>query len=330
MHPLNESTSAANMVIPSKEIASAAPITSPRIVCWNTTGHAFRDPCHIHSSVCQIDNLMPSSKTFVRKYTSTRAFQIPIKLGTVKAHALINTIAQCSILSSGLVKYAFDKQSLQLWICGKIKVADGAVVNAHGPVVVTMESAFREHMIKWVILDDDGNNQCIIGTNFLSHPDIHAILNFKENYIKIQDMKLPLKVIALVRSQMELFLNAPNDNILQEIPEEERVSFSGNKSYTFSQPEEIEAEQPSPQLHPSVAGDAQYIAMEEHYNAFEGIKKALTSSPFLRYPVYDGKAQFVTQIEASMTAIGAILYQESGNDQWVIAYNSCILTNAET
>uniref|UniRef100_A0A915KBB4 Uncharacterized protein n=1 Tax=Romanomermis culicivorax TaxID=13658 RepID=A0A915KBB4_ROMCU len=35
--------------------------------------------------------------------------------------------------------------------------------------------------------------------------------------------------------------------------------------------------------------------MDEHPAAFEGIKKALTSSPFLRYPVYDGKAQFVIQ-----------------------------------
>uniref|UniRef100_A0A915ILW1 Uncharacterized protein n=1 Tax=Romanomermis culicivorax TaxID=13658 RepID=A0A915ILW1_ROMCU len=56
-----------------------------------------------------------------------------------------------------------------------------------------MESAFGEHMIKCVILDDDNNDQCIIGTNFLAHPDIHAILNFKDNYTQIQDMKLPLK-----------------------------------------------------------------------------------------------------------------------------------------
>uniref|UniRef100_A0A915JUN0 Uncharacterized protein n=1 Tax=Romanomermis culicivorax TaxID=13658 RepID=A0A915JUN0_ROMCU len=77
---INQSTSAANMVIPSKEIASAAPIVSPWIVCWNATSRAFQDPCHIRSFVCQIDNLTPSSKTFVRKYASMRAFQIPIKL----------------------------------------------------------------------------------------------------------------------------------------------------------------------------------------------------------------------------------------------------------
>uniref|UniRef100_A0A915ICM8 Reverse transcriptase/retrotransposon-derived protein RNase H-like domain-containing protein n=1 Tax=Romanomermis culicivorax TaxID=13658 RepID=A0A915ICM8_ROMCU len=46
--------------------------------------------------------------------------------------------------------------------------------------------------------------------------------------------------------------------------------------------------------------------------------------------LYDGKAQFVIQTDASTTAIGAILYQENRNDQWVIAYNSCVLTDAET
>uniref|UniRef100_A0A915JJJ2 Reverse transcriptase RNase H-like domain-containing protein n=1 Tax=Romanomermis culicivorax TaxID=13658 RepID=A0A915JJJ2_ROMCU len=85
-----------------------------------------------------------------------------------------------------------------------------------------MESTFGECMIKCVILDDDRNDQCIMGTDFLTHPDIHAILNFKENYIEIQDVKLLLKVIASVHPQRELFLDAQNDNALKEIPEEER------------------------------------------------------------------------------------------------------------
>uniref|UniRef100_A0A915JCN2 Reverse transcriptase/retrotransposon-derived protein RNase H-like domain-containing protein n=1 Tax=Romanomermis culicivorax TaxID=13658 RepID=A0A915JCN2_ROMCU len=70
--------------------------------------------------------------------------------------------------------------------------------------------------------------------------------------------------------------------------------------------------------------------MDEHHATFEDIKTALTSSPILGYPVYDGKAQFVNQTDASTTAIGVILYQENRNDQWVITYNSCILTDAET
>uniref|UniRef100_A0A915IDQ1 Reverse transcriptase RNase H-like domain-containing protein n=1 Tax=Romanomermis culicivorax TaxID=13658 RepID=A0A915IDQ1_ROMCU len=70
--------------------------------------------------------------------------------------------------------------------------------------------------------------------------------------------------------------------------------------------------------------------MEEHHAAFEGIKKALTTSPFLRYLLYDSKAQFVIQNDASTTTMGAILYQENSKDQWVITYNGRILTNTET
>uniref|UniRef100_A0A915HRW5 Uncharacterized protein n=1 Tax=Romanomermis culicivorax TaxID=13658 RepID=A0A915HRW5_ROMCU len=92
--------------------------------------------------------ITPVAHKIIFMKPSTQAFQIPIKLGAVKAHALIDTSAQCSVLSSGLVKCPFDKQSLQLLICGKIKVADGAVVNTHGPVVVKMKSTFGEHMIK--------------------------------------------------------------------------------------------------------------------------------------------------------------------------------------
>uniref|UniRef100_A0A915IZI4 Reverse transcriptase RNase H-like domain-containing protein n=1 Tax=Romanomermis culicivorax TaxID=13658 RepID=A0A915IZI4_ROMCU len=109
---INQSTSAANVVIPSKEIASAAPIVSTGIVCWNTTGRAFQDPCHIRLSVCQIDNLTPSAKTFIRKYASTRAFQIPIKLGAVKAHALIDTGAQCSENRNDQWVIAYDSRVL--------------------------------------------------------------------------------------------------------------------------------------------------------------------------------------------------------------------------
>uniref|UniRef100_A0A915IDP8 Uncharacterized protein n=1 Tax=Romanomermis culicivorax TaxID=13658 RepID=A0A915IDP8_ROMCU len=66
------------------------------------------------------------------------------------------------------------------------------------------------------------------------------------------DVKLPLKVIASVSSQTELFLNAVNNNVLEEIPEEERVTFYDGNSDIFSQPEEIEAEQPTRQAQPSL------------------------------------------------------------------------------
>uniref|UniRef100_A0A915K1S1 RNA-directed DNA polymerase n=1 Tax=Romanomermis culicivorax TaxID=13658 RepID=A0A915K1S1_ROMCU len=170
-------TSTTNMVIPSKEIASATPIVSPGIVHWNGTTHTSNDLCHIRSSVCQIDNLMPSTKMFARKYVSTRTFQIPIKTPTLSL---------------------------------------------------------------------------ILAPNVLYCP----------------------------------------------------MAF---------QTEEIEAEQLVQQAQPS-----------PHQPPSQQLEKALTSSSFLPYPVYDGKAQFVIQTNASTTAIGAILYEENGEDQWVKGKdNSC-------
>uniref|UniRef100_A0A915KVV5 Uncharacterized protein n=1 Tax=Romanomermis culicivorax TaxID=13658 RepID=A0A915KVV5_ROMCU len=57
--------STANMVIPSKEIASTTLIISLGIVGWAATTQAVNNPCHIGSSVCQMENLMPSTKMFV-------------------------------------------------------------------------------------------------------------------------------------------------------------------------------------------------------------------------------------------------------------------------
>uniref|UniRef100_A0A915K0S7 Uncharacterized protein n=1 Tax=Romanomermis culicivorax TaxID=13658 RepID=A0A915K0S7_ROMCU len=101
---------------------------------------------------------MRSMKMFVEKYASTPAFQIPVRIGSINAYALIHTGAQCLVLSSGLVKHAFDKQSLQSPICRRIEVAEGAIITAHGLVVITIESAFGEHMIKFIILKDNNND----------------------------------------------------------------------------------------------------------------------------------------------------------------------------
>uniref|UniRef100_A0A915KTD9 Uncharacterized protein n=1 Tax=Romanomermis culicivorax TaxID=13658 RepID=A0A915KTD9_ROMCU len=180
------------MVMMSKEMVSAMPIVSPQIVQWAPTAHMADDPCHIRPSICQINNLTPSMKMFVKKYASTRTFQIPVKIGSVNTYTLIDTDAQCSVMSSGLVKHPFDKQWLSLPIGGKIKVAHRDVVMAHGPVIIIMESAFREHVNKCIILDHHSNNQCIIGTNFLPHPDIRTILNFKDNKNVMPKRNMPL------------------------------------------------------------------------------------------------------------------------------------------
>uniref|UniRef100_A0A915JXE5 Uncharacterized protein n=1 Tax=Romanomermis culicivorax TaxID=13658 RepID=A0A915JXE5_ROMCU len=128
----------------------------------------------------------------------------------------MDTGAQCLVLSSGLVKHSLDKQLLSLLLCGKINVTDGAIIITQGPLDITMESAFSKHMIKCVILEDDSNDQYIIGTDFLAHPDIHAIVNFRDNCIKIQNVKLPLKAIAPIKPLTKLFLSGTCDNILEE------------------------------------------------------------------------------------------------------------------
>uniref|UniRef100_A0A915K6Y0 Reverse transcriptase/retrotransposon-derived protein RNase H-like domain-containing protein n=1 Tax=Romanomermis culicivorax TaxID=13658 RepID=A0A915K6Y0_ROMCU len=64
-------------------------------------------------------------------------------------------------------------------------------------------------------------------------------------------------------------------------------------------------------LHALLHHNSNYQFTNNHRKAFNSIKKALTSSPFLCYTVYNGKAQFAMQTDASATAMSAILYQES-------------------
>uniref|UniRef100_A0A915I1Z7 Uncharacterized protein n=1 Tax=Romanomermis culicivorax TaxID=13658 RepID=A0A915I1Z7_ROMCU len=72
-----------------------------------------------------------------------------------------------------------------------------------------------------------------------------------DHYIEIQDVKLRLKIVAVVCPQTDLFLNAMHNNVLEENPEAENVSFCEDKSGTFNQMEEIEAEKWVPQAQPS-------------------------------------------------------------------------------
>uniref|UniRef100_A0A915K8K3 Uncharacterized protein n=1 Tax=Romanomermis culicivorax TaxID=13658 RepID=A0A915K8K3_ROMCU len=68
-----------------------------------------------------------------------------------------------------------------------------------------MESKFGNYPVKCVVLDDDTQDQFIIGTDFLTHPEINAVLNFKDKFIEIGNKRLPLRITE----------NAPHPNIKQ-------------------------------------------------------------------------------------------------------------------
>uniref|UniRef100_A0A915HG65 Uncharacterized protein n=1 Tax=Romanomermis culicivorax TaxID=13658 RepID=A0A915HG65_ROMCU len=57
-----------------------------------------------------------------------------------------------------------------------------------------MESEFGNYPLKCVVLDDDTQDQLTIGTDFLTHPEINAVLNFKNEYIEIGNKCLPLRI----------------------------------------------------------------------------------------------------------------------------------------
>uniref|UniRef100_A0A915ICK5 Uncharacterized protein n=1 Tax=Romanomermis culicivorax TaxID=13658 RepID=A0A915ICK5_ROMCU len=109
-------------------------------------------------------------------------------------NALIDTVAQCSIISSGLMKHAFDNKMLTLPVCGQIRVMDSTIVRAQRLVIINMESEFNNYPIKCVVLEDDTQDPFIISTDFLAHPEINAMLNFKDEIIEIENKCLPLRI----------------------------------------------------------------------------------------------------------------------------------------
>uniref|UniRef100_A0A915HHA5 Reverse transcriptase/retrotransposon-derived protein RNase H-like domain-containing protein n=1 Tax=Romanomermis culicivorax TaxID=13658 RepID=A0A915HHA5_ROMCU len=138
------------------------------------------------------------------------------------------------------------------------------------------------HMIKCIILDDSSNDQCIIGTNSLAHPHIHAILISKT----IQNVKLLLKVT-------KLFLRATYNNVLEEILGEDRLLNQDQVTIKFT----IETA-----IINITNGKCPLLFVNNTPN------------------IYNGKAEFIIQTDASTTAMGVILYQESGDDKWDYDY----------
>uniref|UniRef100_A0A915I4E3 Peptidase A2 domain-containing protein n=1 Tax=Romanomermis culicivorax TaxID=13658 RepID=A0A915I4E3_ROMCU len=177
---------------PPKTTNNAASV-APCIVGWDSVEPQGQLPWIFCSAICNV-NEVPSATQSLRKYTQTKVSHIPIKIGSVNTNALINTGAQCSVISSGLMKRAFDNKTLTLPVWGQIRVTDSAIIQAHGPVVINMESEFGNYPLKCVVLNDDTQNQLTMGTDFLTHPEINAVLNFKHEYIQIGNKRLPLRI----------------------------------------------------------------------------------------------------------------------------------------
>ena len=68
--------------------------------------------------------------------------------------------------------------------------------------------------------------------------------------------------------------------------------------------------------------------MMKHQDAFDALKKALSTAPVLGYP--DFSREFILEIDASLNGLGAILSQQGKDEEiYVIAYASHSLCPSE-
>ena len=81
-------------------------------------------------------------------------------------------------------------------------------------------------------------------------------------------------------------------------------------------------------LHRLTEGPTNFVWITECQDAFDELRRRLTSTPILSYP--DFSRQFVLDTDASDTGIGAVLSQIDGEGQErVVAYGSRLLTKLE-
>jgi len=80
-------------------------------------------------------------------------------------------------------------------------------------------------------------------------------------------------------------------------------------------------------LHNLTRKNVTFVWNQECEAAFQALKERLMSAPILVPPRNEG--QYVLDMDASDTALGAVLQQEQDGQLRVIGYASCALTNAE-
>ena len=70
-----------------------------------------------------------------------------------------------------------------------------------------------------------------------------------------------------------------------------------------------------------------YSWTDKQQEAFEELKRVITTAPVVRYP--DFEKPFLLYTDASLTGLGAVLVQKEGKEEYVIAYASQTLSAAE-
>ena len=70
-----------------------------------------------------------------------------------------------------------------------------------------------------------------------------------------------------------------------------------------------------------------YSWTNKQQEAFDELKKAITTAPVVRYS--DFEKPFLLYTDASLTGLGAVLAQKEGKEEYVIAYASRTLSAAE-
>ena len=74
----------------------------------------------------------------------------------------------------------------------------------------------------------------------------------------------------------------------------------------------------------AITGKKPFLWTEGHENAFQTLKKALTSQPVLALP--NSTDPFILDTDASNSGIGAVLSQVQNGKERVIAYGSYVLS----
>ena len=77
-------------------------------------------------------------------------------------------------------------------------------------------------------------------------------------------------------------------------------------------------------LYKLIGSKSTFEWQESHQEAFESVKEKLVNAPILAYP--NATDIFILDMDASGTAIGAVLSQLQDDDEQVISYGSYVLT----